>query len=36
MNYKQCSWSVYETINYEELYSALQKLLLVVAEKEFR
>ena len=27
MNYKQCPWSVYETINYEELYSALQRLI---------
>src|SRR6218665_4171852 len=28
MHYKQCPWSVYESISYEELYSALQRLLL--------
>jgi len=31
MNYKQCPWSFYETINYEELYSALQRLPLRTA-----
>jgi len=28
MNYKLCPWNVYETINYKELHSALQRLLL--------
>jgi len=31
INYKLCPWSVYESINYEELYSALQRLLLRTA-----
>src|SRR6218665_1233026 len=35
MNYKQCPWSVCETINYGELYSAPQRLLLTTSPEQY-